>query len=91
MLTVSRLRYLLSYNKSTGIMRWKNPTSNRVRVGSVAGCSRADGFRKIAIDGRSYLTNRLAVLHQTGEWPASNVIFKNGNRSDVSWRNLRTA
>ena len=35
-------------------------------VGDVAGSDRADGFRKIAIDGRSYLTNRLAVNRTSG-------------------------
>ena len=91
MLTASRLRYLLSYNKSTGIMRWKNPTSHRVRVGSLAGCSRSDEFRKIAIDGKSYLSNRLAVKHVTGKWPAHAVTLRNGDRADVSWRNIRVA
>jgi hypothetical protein len=91
MITAERLRKLLSYNKATGIFRWLVRTSNRVRVGSEAGSARSDGFRKIAIDGKSYLSNRLAVLHTTGRWPASNVIQKNGNRSDTRWRNLRVA
>jgi hypothetical protein len=91
MLTASKLRRLLSYNKTTGLFRWRVRTSNRIRVGSVAGCERRDGFRKIAIEGKSYLANRLAVLHTTGRMPANNVTRRNGNRSDDRWRNLRVA
>jgi hypothetical protein len=91
MITASRLRKLLSYEPATGLLRWRERTSNRVRVGSVAGSKRADGYRKIAIDGISYVAQRLAVLHQTGEWPASSVVFGNGNRADNRWRNLRPA
>jgi len=91
MLTAERLRQLISYNKSTGVMRWRERTSNRIRVGSEAGSKRADGFRKIVIGGKSYLANRLAVLHVTGAMPANDVTFRNGNRADSRWRNLRLA
>jgi hypothetical protein len=74
MLNAERLRDLLAYDKSTGIMRWKSPTSNRVRINAVAGSSRADGFRKITIDGRSYLQHRLAVLAVTGRGPPTTYL-----------------
>jgi hypothetical protein len=91
MLTASRLRKLLSFEKSTGLFFWRVRTSNRIRVGDVAGSQRFDGFRKIVIDGISYVAQRLAVLHVTGDWPANNVIFRNGNREDNRWINIRAA
>jgi hypothetical protein len=91
MLTAERLRDVLSYDRASGVMRWKNPTSRRVGVGSLAGSKRVDGFRKIVIDGKSYLAHRLAVLHVTGKMPTNDVAFRNGRREDTRWRNLRTA
>jgi hypothetical protein len=90
-LTASRLRKLLSCDKATGIFRWLVRTSNRVRVGGVAGSKRADGYRKIAIDGVSYVAQRLAVLHITGEWPAKSVPRRNLDRADNRWVNIRGA
>jgi hypothetical protein len=90
-LTAERLRKLLSYEPATGIFRWLVRTSNRVRVGSVAGSKRADGYRKIAIDGISYVAQRLAVLHVTGEWPANSVPRRNLDREDNRWQNICAA
>jgi hypothetical protein len=91
MLTASKLRRLLSYSKSSGLMRWRVRPNSRIRIGSVAGCDHKGGTRKITIEGRSYLRNRLAVLAVTGRWPASNVNHMNGNLGDDRWRNLRVA
>jgi hypothetical protein len=91
MLTAERLREVLSYEKSTGIMRWLVQTSNRIRVGDIAGSSRVDGYRQIVIDGVSYLAQRLCVLHQTGEWPANKVPRRNLDREDNRWQNICTA
>jgi hypothetical protein len=91
MLTASRLRRLISYDRASGIMRWRVRLSNRVRVGDIAGSDHVGGYRKIAIDGRSYLGHVLAVLHVTGAWPARDVTFRNLDRSDCRWRNLRVA
>jgi hypothetical protein len=88
MLTASRLRYLLSYNKSTGIMRWRNPTSPRVGVGSIAGSINEDGLRIVQIAGRKYVGHRLCILFVTGRWPTKNVFFKNGDKSDCRYHNL---
>jgi HNH endonuclease len=91
MLTASRLRDVLAFEKSTGLFRWRERTSNRINVGDVAGSRRSDGFRKIVVDGRSYLSNRLAFLAVTGRWPERAVTHRNGIRSDTRWRNIRGA
>jgi hypothetical protein len=42
-LTASRLRKLLSYDKTTGLFRWLVRTSNRIRIGGIAGSRHRDG------------------------------------------------
>jgi hypothetical protein len=74
------------------MFRWLVSTSNRVRVGDIAGDSNhIGGARRIGIFGKSYLAHMLAVLHVTGRFPTKPVAFRNGLRSDTRWRNLRTA
>jgi hypothetical protein len=48
-------------------------------------------FRKIAIDGISYIAQRLAVLHVTGQWPAKSVPRRNLDREDNRWQNICAA
>jgi hypothetical protein len=88
MLTAERLRELLSYEPTTGLFRWLVRTSNRVRVGDIAGSDCTDGYRKIAIDGNSYLAQILALLHVTGECPVNNVPRRNLDREDNRWINI---
>jgi hypothetical protein len=91
MITAHRLRNLLGYSKTTGLFRWRVQTSNRIRVGQIAGCKTVRGFRKITIDGKTYVAHWLAVLHVRGHWPANNMTFRNFDRSDCRWRNLVAA
>jgi hypothetical protein len=91
MITASRLRYLISYNRASGQLRWKNPTSPRTRVGDIAGSINKDGLCIIQIARRKFCAHRIAVLHVTGKHPEGRVGFKNGDRADTRWRNLRVA
>lgn len=90
-ITASRLREVLNYDPLTGDFTWKARVSIRVAVGKVAGSRHGGGYIEIGIDGASYLAHRLAVLFVTGEWPASEVDHRNGNRRDNSWLNLRVS
>jgi hypothetical protein len=87
-ITASRLRYLLSYNKASGILKWKVSLSHRTRVGDIAGSINADGLRIVQIAGRKYVGHRLCILFVTGRWPTKNVFFKNGDKSDCRYHNL---
>lgn len=90
MLTAQRLRELLIYDPRTGVFRWLVSTSNRVKVGAVAGnTDNHYGYRLIGVDGRLYRGGRLAWLYMTGEWPPDRVDHKNRNRLDDRWDNLR--
>ena len=91
MLTQSRLKELLHYDPETGVFTWLLRTSNRIRVGGVAGCARRDGYRLIRLDGGSYLAHRLAWLYIHGVSPPEETDHINGIRADNRIANLREA
>lgn len=87
-LTAARLRKLLAYDRETGVFTWLVTRGRTAKAGSVAG-SLSDGYVKIMIDGRSYNGSRLAVLYETGLWPAGEVDHKDTDRANNRWLNLR--
>lgn len=91
MLTVDRLRSVLSYNSETGEFRWLE-TRRRGHIGKAAGCiSKQSGYVLIKIDGKLYMAHRLAWLHAHGCWPSNRTDHVNGVRSDNRLSNLREA
>src|SRR4029077_3294564 len=89
MLTVKRLRKVLSYAPTTGIFRWKVSAGSRAPVGAIAGARNGRGYHQIRIGGRPYSASRLAWLYMTGKWPNSEISYINGKPSDTRWANLR--
>lgn len=85
------LKELLNYNPNTGVLTWKKRTSNRIKVGDVAGTINDQGYRLIGILGEEYRAHRLAWMYVTGEWPASEIDHRNGAHDDNRWENLREA
>jgi hypothetical protein len=91
MLTHERLLSLLSYEKHTGIFRWRVARSN-VAAGSVAGAiSKISGYREIRLDRRLYGAARLAWFYVTGDWPKVTVDHCDTDRTNDAWENLREA
>lgn len=89
MLTVERLKQLVSYDPETGIFTNSAPRK-KVRVGEVAGAlDKSNGYIKICIDRKHYYAHRLAFLFMTGAWPAAFVDHCNGERTDNRLANLR--
>lgn len=91
-LTQETLKSLLHYNPDTGRFTWLAKTSSRSRVeiGGVAGCvDTIHGYRRIMINGKSYLAHRLAWFYMTGSWPESEIDHKNHLRHENQWDNLR--
>ena len=88
-LTAEELRELLHYDQETGIFTRKVSTSNRVKVGAVAGCPGGYGYLLISVHSRLYQAHRLAWLYMYGEWPKGQIDHLNRNRSDNRIANLR--
>jgi HNH endonuclease/AP2 domain len=89
--TAERLRELLAYDPETGLFTWRAASSNRVKVGAVAGYTLPLGYRDIHVDGRSYRAHRLAFLFMTGTHPVSEIDHIDGRPGNNRWTNLRAA
>lgn len=90
-LTVDRLREVLSYNPTTGVFVWLVSTAHRITVGDIAGCLDGYGYLAIRVDGRLYKAHRLAWLYVTGEWPSGQIDHCNCVPADNRITNLREA
>lgn len=88
-LTVKRIFELLSFDKSTGVFRWKVPTQGRIALNSVAGTFDSNGYSMIIIDGRRYKTHFLVFYITHNRWPAGQIDHVNGIRTDNRPENLR--
>jgi hypothetical protein len=89
--TCARLREVLHYDDQTGEFRWLKRMSPRASAGHIAGSLNRDGYRLIAIDGRSYPAHRLAWLYVTGKWCPLVIDHRDGDPANNRWNNLRRA
>ncbi len=91
-LSAQKLREALDYSLETGIFTRKIRTSNRVKIGDVAGSVKPHGYVKINVGGHGcFYAHRLAWLYVTGEWPVGSLDHKNGDTADNRFSNLREA
>jgi hypothetical protein len=91
MLTQEYIKSILRYDPDTGFFTWLVRTGLRVQVGDVAGSIRPDGYININVNREKNYAHRLAFLYMTGSFPPDQVDHINGNPSDNSWKNLRSA
>ena len=91
MITQSELKECLHYDPDTGIFVRLKSGTNRVRVGSVAGCLDNCGYIPIELAGKQYYAHRLAFLFMTGSFPPKYTDHINGVKNDNRWLNLRQA
>jgi hypothetical protein len=83
---------LYSYERRTGIFRWKQQRIWKRPVGSEAGqFSGLLGHRKLYIDGKRYPAHWIAWLIVYGRLPKNELDHKNVNPSDNRIANLREA
>ena len=89
MITREDLEFLLHYDPETGEFTWKNPTSRKVKAGTIAGSKDKDNYTVIKVLGKNYKAHRLAWLYMTGGWPKGIIDHVNRCTSDNRWENLR--
>lgn len=86
-----KLKDLFEYRPETGEFIRRVQTSPNAPVGAAAGTDNAKGYRMIHFGGQQYGAGRLAWLYMTGEWPARNIVFIDGDKTNAAWGNLRLA
>ena len=88
-LTQSRVRELFDLDYETGVLRWRVTTSNRVRVGDIAGGHTCHGYLVVGIDGRVYFTHRIVWLMIYGYLPENDIDHINRDKTNNAPSNLR--
>lgn len=100
-ITREELLQKLSYDPATGVFTWRVDIAKNVRAGSEAGCVKSAAVRKktgsvfkyryIQVDGFQAPAARVAWFMHYGEWPGTNIQFKNGDTLDLRIDNLELA
>ena len=88
-LTLQRVREALAYDLRTGVFTWRINRAG-AKIGDVAG-GKTNGYAMIRLDDCAVYGHRLAWFYVYGAWPDGQIDHINGNRSDNSWDNLRSA
>ena len=89
MITQKELRRALHYDARRGVWRWRVGRSGTAGKGSIAGYLQPNGYRYIQVNGKLYLSSRLAWFYIRGYFPEHDVDHVNRVRDDDRWGNLR--
>ena len=82
------LRSLLDYNAETGEMRWQNYAGFKNKL---AKSTTSTGYMRLQIQGKSFLTHRIAWKMIHGTDPVNQIDHVNKNPKDNRISNLREA
>jgi len=87
-MTVSKLKELFNYDKTTGIFTRKVKKGNRTKVGDIVGSVNGKGYLQVKVDGKIYQLHRLAWLYENGEYSENGIDHINHNKEDNRIENL---
>ena len=73
-----------------GMLLWKNPKTNRLKKGAVAGTLK-DGYRRVNLNYTLYYVHRLVWLYHYGVMPLGMIDHIDMDRSNNRIENLREA
>jgi hypothetical protein len=62
MITLERLKEVLTYNPENGLFTWIISTNKKIIVGSIAGGIDEKSYLRIKIDGKKYRTNNYFLI-----------------------------
>jgi len=77
------------YDPETGIFTRLVRTSNRIKIGDVAGSLSRYGYLEFQLYGKLRKAHRLAWLYMTGEWPVGEIDHRDTDRTNNRFSNLR--
>lgn len=90
-MAIDEVRRIFSYDKETGVLTWREPTTWVIPVGRVAGTVRCDGYVSVVVHKKRYLVHILAWAYVHGEWPSRTLDHKDGNPTNNKLGNIRLA
>lgn len=84
----SKIKDTFDYDPISGNLIWKQATSTKVKVGSIAGFRQFYGHMEVGLSGQRFMVHHIAWFLTHNVWPDVAIKHRNGNKSDNSITNL---